>query len=249
MPRIFIVLALVTVSVFAWMFYQYSVQKQDAAALGEYEQVLNEKTQALYTQAKNWQKPIQIEVDDDRLEGDYAEMAAFIVGSMRDSAELRNQYLRDLKAQHWDRFLDVSRLAKDQKQDYKETEAMLKAVADIVKEYELKTQNRDAFLIQTAKQLDIKNRYRQQLIHNLKENLNDDAANAIFALEKQSLQKANQLFALLKQHKWQNKNNMVMFYDDAPIAPFNALYKEMVELNQQMEQIKLNNRQEIKDQL
>ena len=128
---IFIVLALATVSVFAWMFYQYSVQKQETAALSEYELVLNERTQVIYTQAKNWQKPIEIEIDDDRLEGDYAEMAAFILGSMRDSAELRNQYLRDLKAQNWDQFLDISRLAKDQKQDYKETEAMLKAVAHI----------------------------------------------------------------------------------------------------------------------
>lgn len=248
MPRIFIVLALATVSVFALLFYQYSVQKQEAVALGEYELVLNEKTEAIYKQAKNWQSPIEIKVDDDRLEGDYAEMAAFILGSMRDNAELRNQYLRDLKAQNWDRFLDISRLAKDQKQGYTETEAMLKAVTDIVQEYDLQTQNRDALLIQTAKQLDIKNRYRQQLISNLQENLNSDAANAIFALEKQSLSKANQLFALLKQYKWQNKNNMVMFYDDAPIEPFNALYQDMVDLNHQMEQIKLNNRQQIKDQ-
>lgn len=248
MPRIFIVLALATVSVFALLFYQYSVQKQEAVALGEYELVLNEKTEAIYKQAKNWQSPIEIKVDDDRLEGDYAEMAAFILGSMRDNAELRNQYLRDLKAQNWDRFLDISRLAKDQKQGYTETEAMLKAVTDIVQEYDLQTQNRDALLIQTAKQLDIKNRYRQQLISNLQENLNSDAANAIFVLEKQSLSKANQLFALLKQYKWQNKNNMVMFYDDAPIQPFNALYQDMVDLNHQMEQIKLNNRQQIKDQ-
>lgn len=248
MPRIFIVLALATVSVFAWMFYQYSVQKQETAALSEYELVLNERTQAIYTQAKNWQKPIEIEIDDDRLEGDYAEMAAFILGSMRDSAELRNQYLRDLKAQNWDQFLDISRLAKDQKQDYKETEAMLKAVAHIVNEYDLKTQNRNDLLIQTARQLDIKSRYRQQLIKNLKYNLEHDESDAIFALEKQSFAKANALFALLKKYKWQNKNNMVMFYDDAPIEPFNMLYSEILELNHQMEQIKLKNQQEIKNQ-
>ena len=249
MPRIFIVLALVTVAVFAWMFYQYSEQKQESMALLEYETVLDEKTETLYQQAKNWQKPIVIEVDDDRLDGDYAEMATFILTSMRDNAELRNQYLRDLKAQNWDRFLDVKRFAKDQQQGYKETEAMLLAVHNIVNTYEEKTQNRDDLLIQTARQLDIKSRYRQQLIKNLKTNLENDDSDAIFELEKLSFAKANELFALLKQYKWKDQNNMFMFYDDAPIHPFNQIYREILDLNVQMEKIKSRNQIELEKQL
>lgn len=98
MPRVFMVLAGATLVVFAWLFYQYTAQQQEEAELIEYETVLNEKTAEIFEQAQDWSKPIQLDIEEDRLDGDYAVMAEYVLGQMRDRAEERNQYLRDLKA-------------------------------------------------------------------------------------------------------------------------------------------------------
>lgn len=237
MPRVFMIIAGVVLAVLIWLFYQNSVEQKQQADLQEYETVLEEKTGSILQQAQDWSKPIQIDLEDDRLDGDYAVMAQFILGQMRDRAEARNQYLRDLKAANWDRFLDIDRLAKDQAQDYKETEAMLKRVHEIVDGYEQTIQQRATQQLEQVKQLDIKNRYRQQLADNLKANQQQDNAHAIFEIEKQSLAKADQLFLVLKNNKWEKKNQTFMFYEDAPLKQFNKLYQEIVQLNQQMTQV------------
>lgn len=241
MPRVFIILAGATVAVFAWLFYQYTVQQQHKAELIEYESVLNEKTAEIFEQAQDWSSPIQLDIEQDRLDGDYAVMAEYVLGQMRDRAEARNQYLRDLKALNWERFLDIDRLAKDQGQGYQETEAMLKQVHQIVQDYEQAIKAREANQIVQVKQLDIKQRYRQQLAQSLKRTEQENDAYAIFAIEKQSLAKADQIFALLKKYKWEKRNRMFMFYDEAAVAPFIQLYKEIEVLNQQMQQIAAKN--------
>jgi hypothetical protein len=243
------ILASATLAIFIWLFYQYSVEQKQQADLQEYEQVLEEKTQSILQQAQNWSKPIQVEVQDPRLEGDYAIMATFLLGQMRDSAEERNQYLRDLKAANWHNFLNIDRLAQDQKQDYKDTEAMLQQVHQIVAGYEQKIQQREQQQLQQAKQLEIQNRYRQQLTDNLKADQQQQNAHAIFEIEKQNLAKADQLFLVLKNNKWKKKNQTFMFYEDAPIKQFNALYKDIVQLNQQMTRLNRQSLQEVKEKL
>lgn len=42
---------------------------------------------------------------------------------------------------------------------------------------------------------------------------------------------------LLKNNKWELKNNTFMFYEDAALKEFNAVYQEMVQLNTQMQEI------------
>lgn len=249
MPRVFMILAAVTLAIFIGLFYQNSIQQKHQAELLEYETVLEEKTQSIVRQAQDWSKPIQLELEDDRLDGDYAIMAEFMLGQLRDSAEERNQYLRDLKAANWQNFLDIDRLAKDQAQDYKETEAMLKQVHQIVNSYQQQIQQRDAELINKAQQLDIKNRYRQQLIANLQADQQQSNAHAIFEIEKQSLAKADALFAVLKKHKWQKKNKTFMFYEDKAVKEFNALYKEILNLNKQMQQIATANQKAVENKL
>ncbi len=172
-----------------------------------------------------------------------------MLGQLRDSAEERNQYLRDLKAANWQNFLNIDRLAKDQAQGYKETEAMLKQVHQIVNSYQQKIQQRDAELIDKAQQLDIKNRYRQQLSLTLKDSQQNSNAHVIFEIEKQTLAKADALFAVLKKHKWQKKNNTFMFYDDKAVQEFNALYKEMLHLNKQMERVASANQKAVENKL
>ena len=237
MRRIVLIIGCVTGIIFGWMFYQYNSQQKQVAQLHAYQNVIHEKAEQIFVQAQDWSKPIQIDLEDNRLDGDYAVMAQFILGQMRDRAEARNQYLRDLKAADWDRFLDIDRLAKDQAQDYKETEAMLKRVHEIVDGYEQIIQQRATQQLEQVKQLDIKSRYRQQLADNLKANQQQDNAHAIFEIEKQSLAKADQLFLVLKNNKWEKKNQTFMFYEDAPLKQFNKLYQEIVQLNQQMTQV------------
>lgn len=119
MPRIFVVLASATVLVFGWMFYQYSVQQKEAVQLSTYETVLREKTEQIFQQAQHWEEPIQLNVTDARLTGDYKIMSDFILSQMLQRAEARNQYIRDLKALNWDKFLDIDRLLQDKKTSIK----------------------------------------------------------------------------------------------------------------------------------
>ncbi len=112
----------------------------------------------------------RLNLEYDRLDGDYAIMAEFMLGQLRDSAENVISIYSDLKAANWQNFLNIDRLAKDQAQGYKETEAMFKQ--DLIGFWTAisrKSRRRDAELIDKAQQLDIKNRYRQQLSLTLKD--------------------------------------------------------------------------------
>ncbi len=69
-----------------------------------------EKPEQIFVQAQDWSKPIQIDLQDNRLDGDYQIMASFVLSHMVQSAEARNSYLRELKALNWDQFLDLNDL-------------------------------------------------------------------------------------------------------------------------------------------
>ncbi|WP_212139143.1 hypothetical protein, partial [Burkholderia stagnalis] len=149
-----------TVLVFGWMFYQYSAQQKEAAQFDAYQVVLLEKTEQIFQQAQNWEKPIEIDLSDARLKGDYKVMSDFILGQMLQRAEARNQYIRDLKALNWDKFLDIDRLVKDKKNNYQETEQMLQQVHAVVDAYEQKTTQQEENALEQAKHLPVKNIFR-----------------------------------------------------------------------------------------
>ena len=86
------------------------------------------KLNSFMEQAQDWSEPIDVNVADKRLQGDYKVMADFVLSQMIQNAEARNEYLRQLKAIHWDEFLNIDRLDKDRAQKYVETEQMLKQV-------------------------------------------------------------------------------------------------------------------------
>ena len=71
----------------------------------------------------------------------------------------------------------------------------------------------------------------------------------MFELEKQSLAKADAIFAVLKNNKWEQRNKIFMFYEDAPLQQFNTLYKEILALNKQMMQVSVQNQEEIAEKL
>ncbi len=249
MPRIFIILACATVLVFGWMFYQYSAQQKEAAQFDAYQVVLLEKTEQIFKQAQNWEKPIEIDLSDARLKGDYKVMSDFILGQMLQRAEARNQYIRDLKALNWDKFLDIDRLVKDKKNNYQETEQMLQQVHAVVDAYEQKTTQQEENALEQAKHLPVKNIFRQQMTQSLRDSRDSDESHALFDLEKQSLAKAYEIFKVIKVHKWEKKNKLFMFYEDEPLKQFNQLYSEMLQLNTQMDQIRQKNRTELKQKL
>ena len=242
MPRIFLILGLATAAVFGGLFYQYHVQQQESAQLEQYQKVLYEKTDLIYAQAKDWNTPIEVDVSDPRLHGDYEVMANFVLSQMIQSAEARNAYLRELKAIHWDDFLNIQRLSKDKKQDYQETDLMLQQAHALATEYQVKIEQAQQNALEQAKQLPIQSRYRQQLAENLRESAKQNEALALFEIEKQVLEKADQIFLVLKNNRWENKNNTFMFYDDKALKQFNTLYQDVVKLNSQMQQIQQQNR-------
>ena len=249
MPRIFIILTAATVIIFGGLFYQYRAQQKEAGQLQAYQTVLLEKTEQIFAQAKDTSKPIQVDVADPRLQGDYQVMANFVLTQMIQSAEARNAYIRELKAQDWDHFLDIDRLAADKKQNYRATEEMLKNVHAAVESYAQKMQQFEQNSLEQAKNLPIKSKYRHQLAQSLRDSQHSDDAHALFELEKQSLAKADAIFEVLKNNKWEQRGKTFMFYEDAPLAEFNALYKEILALNQQMKQVSLQNREEIAEKL
>ena len=249
MPRIFLILGLATCTVFGWLFYQYSVQQKELGQVHEYQAVLYEKAELIYQQAQDWSKPIEVNVSDNRLQGDYKVMADFVLSEMIQNAEARNQYLRELKEIHWDQFLNIDRLDKDRKQKYVETEQMLQQAHLLANRYQQQTTQREENALARAKQLSIKSHLRHQLIDSLRESRDSDQTHALFALELQTLNKADAIFQILKNNKWQKKNKTFMFYQDQPIKQFNKLYKQILQLNAEMEKIKTQNRQAVEQRL
>lgn len=249
MPKIFLILALATCTVFGWMFYQYSVQQDELSQIKDYQTVLYEKAELIYQQAQDWSKPIDINVLDNHLQGDYKVMADFVLSDMIQNAEARNQYLRELKALHWDQFLNIDRLEKDRKQNFIETEQMLKQVHLLTAQYQQQMQQREEDTLDRAKHLSIKANLRHQLADSLRESRDSDQTHALFALELQILSKADALFEILKNNKWQKNKQTFMFYEDQPLKQFNALYAEILQLNAEIEKIKKQNRKAIEQRL
>ena len=54
---------------------------------------------------------------------------------------------------------------------------------------------------------------------------------------------------MLKNNQWEKKNNTFMFYEDAPLQQFNALYKEILALNSQMKQVEKQTQKEVEQKL
>ena len=237
MRRVVIIVSTVTVLIFAALFYQYRQQQQDVAQLHQYQTVLYEKTEQLYEEAQDWQNAIQLTTQDSRLQGDYRVMADFLLSYLKDNAEARNVYLRELKSIAWDQFLDIKRLDQDKKQNYSQTQNMLINARSLAVQYQSQNEQRHAQALAEAEHLNIQTRLKQTLVESLKSQQDQDMY-AVFELEQQILVKAEALFDILKAHQWQAKDGQFFFYQDQPLKDFNRLYQEVIELNGKIEKIK-----------
>ncbi len=249
MKRVVLVIAAATFSIFGYMIYQYKVQQNELAQLEVYQSVIQDEGQLIFEAAQTWQKPISVDLNTSDLDDDYKIMADFVLNFMVQSAEARNTYLRELKALNWDKFLDVNRLDKDKKNKYEETEIMFIAVKEVMTRYQESMVHRDELALNEAKHLKVNQRFRRYLTESFKEVVKQNNGQELFELEQQSFAKAQALFAILKESKWQAKNNMFMFQGDDHVKQFNKIYKEMIELDKQMKMVSQKNQKAIEASL
>ncbi len=249
MKRVVLVIAAATFSIFGYMIYQYKVQQNELAQLEVYQSVIQDEGQLIFEAAQKWQKPISVDLNTSNLDDDYKIMADFVLNFMVQSAEARNTYLRELKALNWDKFLDVNRLDKDKKNKYEETEIMFIAVKEVMTRYQESMVHRDELALNEAKHLKVNQRFRRYLTESFKEVVKQNNGQELFELEQQSFAKAQALFAILKESKWQAKNNMFMFQGDDHVKQFNKIYKEMIELDKQMKMVSQKNQKAIEASL
>ena len=249
MKRVVLVIAAATLSIFGYMIYQYKVQQNELAQLEVYKSVIQDEGQLIFEAAQKWQKPISVDLNTSKKKKDYKIIADFVLNFMVQSAEARNTYLRELKALNWDKFLDVNRLDKDKKNKYEETEIMFIAVKEVMTRYQESMVHRDELALNEAKHLKVNQRFRRYLTESFKEVVKQNNGQELFELEQQSFAKAQALFAILKESKWQAKNNMFMFQGDDHVKQFNKIYKEMLELDKQMKKVSQKNQKAIEASL
>ncbi len=241
MRRFLFLLGLVVICIGSFLLYQHQLQQRAADSKQMFEVVMAEKMRELYDQAQDWSKPIQLNVHDDRLSGDYKLMSEFLLSYWMQNVEARNAYLRQLKAANWDTFLDVERLDQDRQKGYRETEKMLHDVRKISTEYGINRQKIQADSLEQAKNLAIHNEMRKSLQEKLQNNLKTDKEHDIFPIEQQVIEKAQAMFDMLKTYPWQREDNKILFKETAQVKKFNALYQDVLNLNQKMDKIKQNN--------
>jgi hypothetical protein len=250
MRRVIIVITSVTFAIFGYLIYQYKVQENELTQLQEYQTVIQEKGVLIYKAAQDWTKPIFVDLTDFRLEDDYKIMADFSLNFIVQSAEARNSYIRELKAVKWDKFLDVKRLEKDKKQEYIETITMFEQVEMMMQLYQESIDLHDKEALDQVKHLKIKPRFRRYMADSFKDNIKQNNGQELLLLEKQNFTKAKVLFTILKNNKWESRNNMIMFHgEDAPVKEFNQLYKDMIELDKKIKQINIANQKAIEKQI
>jgi len=249
MRRFLLFAAVIVICISSFFFYQYHVQQKAANTEQMFEVVMAEKMRELYDQAQDWSKPVQMNVHDDRLSGDYKLMSEFLLNYWMQNVEARNHYLRQLKAANWDTFLDVERLDQDRQQAYKDTEQMLREVRKISTEYERKWQQIQTDSLEQAKSLAIHNEMRKSLQVKLEHNLKVDKAHDIFPIEQQIIEKAQAMFDMLKTYPWQKQDKMILFQETIQVKKFNNLYQDVLRLNAKMEKIKKSNVEVLDEEL
>lgn len=249
MRRFLLFVLVVVLGIGSFFLYQHHLQQRAVNNKQMFEVVMAEKMRTLYDQSQDWSTPVQLDIHDDRLFGDYKLMSEFLLNYWMQNVEARNRYLRALKAANWDTFLDVERLDRDRKQDYKETEQMLADVRKASAEYEQARHQIQSSSMQQAKSLAIQNEMRQSLQAKLESNLKADKAHDIFPIEQQIIEKAQAMFDMLKKQQWQRKDKMILFRESAQVKKFNTLYQDVLKLNSKMEKIKRNNAEVLEEEL
>ncbi|WP_127493340.1 hypothetical protein [Acinetobacter calcoaceticus] len=242
MRRVLIAIAsLVVITSIIFFTYQHIKQQQAKDSSQMFDVVMTEKMNQLYDQAQDWSKPIQLDIHDKRLAGHYKQISEFLLSYWIQNINARNEYLRELKAAKWDTFLNVDRLDLDKKQKYVETEKMLADVRTASDKYQTQYEKIHKTFLAKVQELSVDAEMRQRLEMKLGSQQKADQDHAIFMIELQILDKAEEMFKLLKNYPWQKKDQMILFHENAQVKKFNQLYQDVLKLNAKVEKIKKRN--------
>ncbi|MDR6797435.1 hypothetical protein [Acinetobacter calcoaceticus] len=242
MRRVLIAIAsLVVITSIIFFTYQHIKQQQAKDSSQMFDVVMTEKMNQLYDQAQDWSKPIQLDIHDKRLAGHYKQISEFLLSYWIQNINARNEYLRELKAAKWDTFLNVDRLDLDKKQKYVETEKMLTDVRTASDKYQTQYEKIHKNFLAKVQELSVDAEMRQLLEMKLGSQQKADQDHAIFMIELQILDKAEEMFKLLKNYEWQKKDQMILFHENAQVKKFNQLYQDVLKLNSKVEKIKKRN--------
>ncbi|MGB9038724.1 MAG: hypothetical protein WCC23_09475 [Acinetobacter calcoaceticus] len=242
MRRVLIAIAsLVVITSIIFFTYQHIKQQQAKDSSQMFDVVMTEKMNQLYDQAQDWSKPIQLDIHDKRLAGHYKQISEFLLSYWIQNINARNEYLRELKAAKWDTFLNVDRLDIDKKQKYVETEKMLVDVRTASDKYQTQYEKIHKTFLAKVQELSVDAEMRQLLEMKLGSQQKADQDHAIFMIELQILDKAEEMFKLLKNYPWQKKDQMILFHENAQVKKFNQLYQDVLKLNAKVEKIKKRN--------
>lgn len=242
MRRVLIAIAsLVVITSIIFFTYQHIKQQQAKDSSQMFDVVMTEKMNQLYDQAQDWSKPIQLDIHDKRLAGHYKQISEFLLSYWIQNINARNEYLRELKAAKWDTFLNIDRLDLDKKQKYVETEKMLADVRTASDKYQTQYEKIHKTFLAKVQELSVDAEMRQLLEMKLGSQQKADQDHAIFMIELQILDKAEEMFKLLKNYPWQKKDQMILFHENAQVKKFNQLYQDVLKLNAKVEKIKKRN--------
>lgn len=242
MRRVLIAIAsLVVITSIIFFTYQHIKQQQAKDSSQMFDVVMTEKMNQLYDQAQDWSKPIQLDIHDKRLAGHYKQISEFLLSYWIQNINARNEYLRELKAAKWDTFLNVDRLDLDKKQKYVETEKMLADVRMASDKYQTQYEKIHKTFLAKVQELSVDAEMRQLLEMKLGSQQKADQDHAIFMIELKILDKAEEMFKLLKNYPWQKKDQMILFHENAQVKKFNQLYQDVLKLNSKVEKIKKRN--------
>lgn len=242
MRRVLIAIAsLVVITSIIFFTYQHIKQQQAKDSSQMFDVVMTEKMNQLYDQAQDWSKPVQLDIHDKRLAGHYKQISEFLLSYWIQNINARNEYLRELKAAKWDTFLNVDRLDIDKKQKYVETEKMLADVRTASDKYQTQYEKIHKTFLAKVQELSVDAEMRQLLEMKLGSQQKADQDHAIFMIELQILDKAEEMFKLLKNYPWQKKDQMILFHENAQVKKFNQLYQDVLKLNAKVEKIKKRN--------
>lgn len=240
MRGILTLLLLLLLLIGGFFLYQNHLQDQQSGR-ENFDIVMNEKMDLLYLQAKDWKNPINMDLKDQRLEGDYKVMSEFILKYWIDNIEARNSYLRGLERAEWDHFLNLKRLEQDRSQNYKQTEIMLSTVRQLSTKFKAKNKQITMQALADIETLNISKKLAELMKQKLQLTQNSSNELALLQIELEILDRAEQMFELLKNRKWLKQDNMILFANDADVRQFNLLYAEVNEFQQQIEQLKQQN--------
>lgn len=240
MRRIIILVIILSLSLGGYFLYQKNKQ-HDQIQSQIFDTVMSEKIEELYIQARNWKKPLDFNVPDPRLEGDYKLLSEFILSYWVDNIEARNYYLRQLDDADWNHFLSAKRFEQDKKNAYQQTEQMLIDVSKAMTEYEKKQEQIYTVAVTQISELKIKKSMRKSMREKLIYSREHNDEQDMLKIEQEIYQNAEAMFALLKSHQWIRNDKTFLFAKDEQVKQFNLLYAEILKLQSQAEELKKHN--------